>query len=62
MGTLFTIILIAIIVLLVLGLGVGGTFEAIQDGWDKLPSQNITKNFQEATEKSALEIAQKVEP
>jgi len=62
MGTLFTVVLIAIIVLLVLGLGVSGTFEAIQDGWDKLPAQNITKNFQEAAEKSAIEIVQKVEP
>ena len=62
MGTLTTVILVAIIILIVLGLGVGGTFEAVQDGWDKLPAQNITKNFQEAAEKSALEIAQKIEP
>ena len=62
MGTLLTIVLIAIIILLVLGLGIGGTMEAVQDGWDKLPAQNITKNFQEAAEKSAIEIAQKVDP
>ena len=62
MGTLLTITLIAIIVLLVLGIGVGGTFDAIKKGWDKLPAQNITKNFQEAAEKSAIEIAQEVEP
>lgn len=62
MGLLLTVILIAIIVLIVLGLGVSGTFDAIQAGWERLPAENVTRNFQEAAEKSAVEIAQEIDP
>lgn len=62
MGTLLTIVLIGIIVLIVLGIGVSGTFDAIQAGWDAVPAQNITDNFKEAAEKSAKELAQEIEP
>ncbi len=59
---LLMIVLIAVLVLIVLGLGVSGTFEAVQTGWEKLPLGNVTQNFQEAAEKSAVEIAQEIEP
>lgn len=62
MGTLLTIILIGIIVLIVLGIGVSGTFDAIQAGWDAVPAQNITDNFKDAAEKSAKELAQEIDP
>jgi hypothetical protein len=60
MGAVLTAVLIGIILLIILGLGVTGTFEAIQTGWDAVPAQNIVDNFKEATEKSAKELVQEV--
>lgn len=55
-------IAIAALILIVLGLGITGTFEAMQAGWDKIPAQNITDNFREAAEKSAMEIVEEIDP
>lgn len=58
---LLTIIVIALLVLVVLGIGVSATWEAIQDGWNKVPADNIIDNFKEAAEKSAEDLTQEIE-
>jgi hypothetical protein len=59
---LLTVIVIALLILVVLGIGVGATWDAIKAGWEKVPAQNITDNFKEAAEKSAKELVQEIEP
>jgi hypothetical protein len=58
---MLTIILVVIIILLVIGLGWDGFYEALKKGWDSVPAEKVTDNFKDAAIESIKDVRDEVE-
>ena len=58
---MLTIILIAIVVLLVVGLGWEGFMDALYKGYESVPTEKIADNFKDAAIESLVDVKEEIE-